>query len=88
MNKTRFPQSKIRKILKEHDDGSAIKDLLKKYGISMATFYNWRKKYGNIHNADSSRVAYLEEENERLKRMFAELSLENLSLRKKLQSDI
>ena len=85
MNKPKFPQSKIKKILREHEVGMPIQDILKKYGISMATFYNWRKKFEGINLSESCRIVELEEENDRLKRMFAELSLENMTLRKKLE---
>lgn len=85
MNKPKFPQSKIKKILREHEVGLSVQDILKKYNISMATFYNWKKKYEGLNLSESCRIIDLEEENDRLKRMFAELSLENMTLRKKLE---
>ena len=62
-----------------------VQDILKKYTISMATFYNWKKKFEGINLAENVRIVELEEENDRLKRMFAELSLENMTLRKKIE---
>lgn len=85
MNKPKFPQAKIKKILREHEVGLPVQEILTKYGISMATFYNWKKKFEGLNLAESCRIVELEEENDRLKRMFAELSLENMTLRKKIQ---
>jgi putative transposase len=85
MNRKRFSESQILKILREKENGSPIQILIKKYGFSQATFYNWRAKYGGSNNLEFFRMNELEEENDKLKRMFAELSLEYLSLKRLLE---
>lgn len=86
MTKKRFAESQIYRILQENENGTTIPMLIKKYGISQATIYNWRVKYGGINMSEIHRLTELEEENDRLKRMFANLSLENLILRSKLEN--
>ena len=85
MTKTRYTKSEIQKILQEYKNGTSIKNIIKKFGISQATFYNWRAKYGKLSNPDISELNKLKEDNERLKRMFADLSLENMALKAKLK---
>lgn len=85
MTKKRFPESQIYRILQENENGTTIPALIKKYGISQATIYNWRAKYGKMNISEIYRINELEEENDRLKRMFADLSLENLILKSKLE---
>jgi len=85
MAKKRFAESQIYRILQENENGTTIPTLIKKYGISQATIYNWRVKYGKLNISEIHRINELEEENNRLKRMFADLSLENLILKGKLE---
>lgn len=85
MAKKRFAESQIYRILQENENGTPIPVLVKKYGISQATIYNWRVKYGGMNISEIHRINELEEENDRLKRMFADLSLENLILKGKLE---
>ncbi|MFA5329741.1 MAG: transposase [Prolixibacteraceae bacterium] len=85
MTKKRFAESQIYRILQENESGTSIPDLIKKYGVSQATIYNWRVKYGGLNISEIHRLNELEEENDRLKRMFADLSLENLILKGKLE---
>lgn len=85
MLKKRYKKTEIQKILKEYEDGKSIPQILKEYGISQATFYNWKAKYGKISAVDIAKLNKLKEENDRLKRMFAELSLENQWLKGKLE---
>jgi len=85
MTKKRFPESQIYRILQENENGTTISALIKKYEISQATIYNWRAKYGKMNISEIYRINELEEENDRLKRMFADLSLENLILKSKLE---
>ena len=87
MKHKRFAESQIYRILQENEAGVPIQDLIKKYGISQATVYNWRIKYGGMNISEIRRINELEEENDRLKRMFADLSLENLTLKSKLEKD-
>lgn len=85
MGKKRFTESEIFRILKENVSGMSISELIMKYGVSQATIYNWRAKYGSMNIAEIHRINQLEEENDRLKRMFADLSLENMILKGKLE---
>ncbi len=81
MKKSRFTETQILKILKENEAGLAVKDVVRQYGISAGTFYNWKAKYGGMSSSDLKKLKELEDENNRLKKMFAELSLENAALK-------
>ena len=81
MRKSRFTESKIVKILKEVESGRQVKDVCREYSISDATYYNWKAKYGGMEASDIKRLKQLEEENRKLKQMYAELSLENKVLK-------
>jgi putative transposase len=81
MKKTKFTETQIVSILNKQEAGIKISDLCREYGISEATFYNWKAKYGGMEVRDVKRLKELEEENSRLKKMFAELSLENNALK-------
>jgi putative transposase len=85
MTKKRFAELQIYRILQENKSGASILSLIKKYGVSQATIYNWRAKYGGMNISEIHRLNELEEENDRLKRMFADLSIENLILKGKLE---
>ena len=75
MKKSRFTEQQIVSILKQHEAGIKSKDLCRENGISQATFFNWKAKYGGMDTNQLKRLKELEEENARLKKMFAELSL-------------
>lgn len=77
MKRSKFSPKKIVKILKEFNEGSSMNDLCRKYGISQSTVYNWRKKYGGLEATELKRLKALEKENQRLKKMYAELSLDH-----------
>jgi len=77
MKKTRFSSGQIVKVLKEFEGGTPIGDVCRAHGISQGTLYNWRKKYGGMEAADLKRLKALEEENHKLKRMYAELALDH-----------
>ena len=77
MKKTRFTESQIVSILKEADSGIKVEQLCRQYGMSSATYYNWKSKYGGMESSDIKRLKELEEENNRLKKMYANLSLEH-----------
>lgn len=81
MKKSRFSESQIVAILKEADSGVLVKDICRKHGISDATYYNWKSKYGGMEASDLRRMKDLEDENARLKRMYADLALENTAMR-------
>ena len=84
MVKRRFNKNQIQNILQKYEEGKSIQQLIKEYDISLATFYNWKAKYGSDSSFNSQELMKLKEDNERLKRMFADLSLENLSLKAQL----
>ncbi len=81
MRKSRFSESQIFKILKEVEGGRAVKDVCREYGFSEATYYNWKAKYGGMELSDITRLKDLEQENRRLKQMYADLSLEHTILK-------
>jgi len=81
MKKSRYSENKIVKILKEVETGKLVKDVCREYGISDATYYNWKAKYGGMESSDIKRLKDLEEENRRLKHMYAELSLDHKILK-------
>ena len=81
MRKTRFKEAQIVKILKEVEAGRTVKEVCREHGISDATYYNWKSKYGGMEASDIKRLKDLEEENRKLKQMFADLSLENRALK-------
>jgi putative transposase len=76
MKKSKFSETEIVSILKQGDAGVAVKDLCRQAGISTATYYQWKSKYGGMEASDLKRVKELESENARLKRMYAELALD------------
>jgi putative transposase len=76
MKKTRFTETQIVSILKQNEAGRTVKDLAREHGISDATFYNWKAKYGGMEASDVKRMKELEEENSRLKRIVANMTLE------------
>ena len=75
MKKSRFSESKIISILKRQERGEKVGDICREVGISDATFYNWKAKYGGLSVSELKRIKELEAENARLKKMFADLSL-------------
>lgn len=76
MKQRRYSQNQIIKILKEAETGLPILDLCRKYGVSKSSYYKWKSKYGGLEVAEAERLKELEVENRRLKKMYAELSLE------------
>lgn len=76
MKKSRFSEQQIAYILKQADDGLSVEEVCRKAGISQQTYYRWRKKYGGLMPSEVRRLKLLEEENSRLKRMVADLSLD------------
>lgn len=79
--KKRFSEEQIIGVLKEAQAGVSVKELCRKYGISDATFYTWRKKYGGMEVSDAKRLKALESENARLKKLLAESMLDNEALK-------
>ena len=81
MKKTRYSEEQIVNILKEGEAGISVTDLCRKYGMSDATYYNWKAKYGGMATSDVKRLKQLEEENRRLKHLVADLTLDNQALK-------
>lgn len=84
MKKSRFSEQQIIGILKEHAAGMTAAELCRKHGISDATFYKWRSRYGGMTVSDAKRLKAMEEENGQLKRMLAEQMLDNATLKEML----
>ena len=84
MRKSKFNETQIVEILKDAERGVPVAELLRKHGISKATFFKWRSKYGGATVADVKRLRELEVENAKLKRMYADLALENAAIREVL----
>ena len=84
MKRIRFSEEQIIGILKEHQAGLSAKDLCRKHGISDATFYKWRSKYGGMEVSDARRLKALESENAKLKKMLAEQMLDVATLKEML----
>ncbi len=76
MRNSRFSESQIVKALKEQEGGLKVADICRSLGISEATFYQWKSKYGGMEASDVKRLKELEEENSKLKRMYADSALE------------
>jgi putative transposase len=76
MKKSKFSSHEIARILKEFDQGKSTEEINREYGISRAALYKWRQRYGGMEASELKRVKELEEENFRLKRMYANLALE------------
>lgn len=81
MRKSRFSESKIVGILHEVESGIKVADVCRTHGISAQTYYTWKSKYGGMSVSDLKRLKELEEENNKLKKMFAEMALENHALK-------
>lgn len=81
MRTSKFTESQIVSILKQADAGVPVKDLCRQAGISTATYYQWKSKYGGLEASELRRVKELEAENSKLKRMYAEMALDNAALK-------
>lgn len=84
MKRSRFSDEQIIGILKEHQAGLSAVDLCRKYGVSDATFYKWRSKYGGMEVAEAKRLKALEDENGKLKRLLADAMLDVSTLKEML----
>ena len=81
MKRSRFSEEQIIGILREHEAGAATADVCRKHGVSSATFYKWKAKYGGLEVSEAKRLRTLEDENRRLKKLLAETMLDNAMLK-------
>jgi putative transposase len=81
MKKTRFTETQIVRAIQEHESGRRAEDICRELGITTAAFYKWRQRYGGMEASDVKKLKSIEEENARLKRMFADLSLVHEALK-------
>ncbi len=88
MKKSRFTESQIIAVLKETDTGMKVEEVCRKYRISNATYYNWKAKYGGMEASDVKRLKELEEENAKLKKMYADVSLENYAIKELFEKKV
>jgi len=80
MKKSKFTEAQIVFVLKQADEGTAVAEVCRKAGISEVTFYNWRKRYGGMMPSEVRKLRLIEEENAKLKRLVADLSLDKAML--------
>lgn len=85
MKQGKFSESQIVAILKQQDSGQTVVQISREHGLSEATFYNWKAKYGGMQVSELKRLKDLEDENRRLKKMYAELSLQHEITKEALQ---
>lgn len=81
MKKSRFTETQILNILKSVESGRTVKDVCREHAISESSYFNWKAKYGGMQVSDIKRLRDLEAENTKLKRMYADMALENLALK-------
>ena len=86
--KKRFTEGQIVAAIKKQEAGISVKDICREVGISEATFYNWKAKYGGMEASDVARLKELEKENAELKKMFAEMSLENRAMKSLIEKKL
>ncbi len=87
MKRARFTQEQIIAVLKEHEAGSKTADLARKHGISEATLYNWKAKFGGMDVSEAKRLKQLEDENAKLKKLLAEQMLDAAAMRELLSKN-
>lgn len=81
MKKGRFTEHQIVSAIKKQEAGISVKDICRELGISEPTFYNWKAKYGGMETSDVAKIKELERENAELKKMYAEMSIENRAIK-------
>lgn len=88
MKKSRYSEAKIISVLGRNERGEKVRDLCRELGISDATFYNWKAKYGGLSLSELKRMKELEAENKRLKKMYADLSLVHDALKETVEKKL
>ena len=81
MKRSKFTEAQIVSILKLAEQGANVTDICREHGISSATYYQWKSKYGGLEASDLKRLRDMEAENAKLKKMYAELALENAAIK-------
>ena len=81
MKKTKFTETQMVKAIREHENGRKAEEICRELGVSTVTFYKWRQKYGGMEVSELKKMKQLEEENSKLKRMYANLSLVHEALK-------
>lgn len=81
MKKTKHSEAQIVKMLQEYESGRKVEDICREHGVHKATFYSWKKKYSGMDASQLSELKSLKEENARLKKMYAELAMDNMVLK-------
>jgi putative transposase len=88
MKRSKFSEEQIIGVLKEHEGGAKTADLCRKHGISEATFYNWKSRFGGLEVSEVRRLRALESENAKLKKLLAEAHLDNAALKDLLTKNV
>lgn len=88
MKRSRFSETQIVAILKEADAGMKVADVCRKHGISQPTFYNWKSRYGGLGASELKRIRELEAQHAKLKRMYADLAIENDALKELIEKKL
>lgn len=88
MKRKRFSPEQIATILKEFDNGKTIQEIVRDHGVSKAAFYKWRERYGGMSSDELKKMKELEQENSRLKRMYADLSLVHHALKDAIEKKL
>jgi putative transposase len=88
MKKGKFTEHQIVSAIKKQEAGVSVKDIAREMGISDATFYNWKAKYGGMEASDVSKMRDLEKENVELKKMYAEISIENRAMKNLIEKKL
>jgi len=88
MKRSKFSESQIVAILKQVEAGRKVADVCREHGISMPTYYNWKSRYGGLGASELKRIKEMELEHSRLKRMYADLAMENSALKELIEKKL